>query len=135
MKAYFKNDIESYKKQIVIISEAQVIPDKYAVSIWRGEEFEGIKLIASKAADEMLNISDIESSYVIYPEGDDVHISARSNAYGNVQRQLERLGGGGHRAAAGAQLENISVDEAFNMLIEILNNPESEEDINESSIT
>jgi len=135
VKAYFKNDIESYKKQIDIISEAQIIDNRYAISVWDDEEFEGIKLIASKAADEMLNLSGVESSYVIYPEGDDAHISARSNSCGNVQCQLERLGGGGHRAAAGVQLENTTVEQAFEMLIEILNNPESEEKINESSIT
>ena len=135
VKAYFKNDIESYKKQIDIISEAEIISKKYAVSVWREEQFDGIKLIASKAADEMLNISGVDCSYVIYPENDSAHISARSNQNGNVQRQLERMGGGGHRNAAGAQLENISVDEAYKMLIEILNNPESEEKINESSST
>lgn len=134
VKLYFKNDIESYKRQIDIISGTEMINNKYAVSVC-GEEFEGIKLIASKAADEMLNISGVESSYVIYPESEDVHISARSNANGNVQRQLERLGGGGHRAAAGAQLENTTIEKAYEMLIEILNNPESEEIINESSIT
>ncbi len=135
VKSYFKNDIESYKRQIDIISEAQIVDNKYAISVWQDEEFEGIKLIASKAADEMLNLSGVESSYVIYPEGNDAHISARSNPAGNVQRQLERMGGGGHRAAAGAQLENTTVEEAYDMLIKILNNPESEEKINESSIT
>ncbi len=135
VKSYFKNDIESYKKQIDIISEAEIVDGKYAISVWREAQFDGIKLIASKAADEMLNLSGVECSYVIYPEDNDAHISARSNAHGNVQRQLERMGGGGHRNAAGAQLENTSVDDAYNMLLEILNNPESEEKINESSST
>ncbi len=135
VKAYFKNDIESYKKQIDIISQAQIIKGKYAVSVWTEEEFEGIKLIASKAADDMLNLSGVECSYVIYPEGDETHISARSNSRGNVQRQLERMGGGGHRSAAGAQLKDTTLEQAYEMLIETINNPESEEKINESSIT
>lgn len=127
VKYYFKNDIESYKKQIDIISDAQILNEKYAVSVWHGETFDGIKLIASKAADEMLNIKNIEKSYVIYPEGEDSHISARADAKGNVQLDMERLGGGGHRSAAGAQIKDTDVDTAFKMLEEILNNPESEE--------
>ncbi len=128
VKEFFKNDIESYKKQIDIIADAQVVNDRFAVSVWRGQPFDGIKLIASKAADEMLNLNNIERSYVIYPEGNDAHISARSDQHGNVQRDMERLGGGGHRGAAGAQLKDTSVDEAFEQLKEILNNPESEEE-------
>lgn len=127
VRNYFKNDIESYKKQIDIISDAQIVLDKYAVSVWNDEPFDGIKLIASKAADEMLNLEKIEKSYVIYPEGDDAHISARADAHGNVQLDMEKLGGGGHRSAAGAQLKDTTVADACAMLVEILNNPESEE--------
>lgn len=127
VKAYFKNDIESYKKQIDIISEAQVVSKRFAVSVWNREEFDGIKLIASKAADEMLNLEGIDCSFVIYPDGADTHMSARSNAGGNVQRIMERLGGGGHRNAAGAQLKDTDVTAAYEMLADILNNPESEE--------
>ncbi len=127
VKEFFKSDIESYKKQIDIIADAQVINEKYAVSVWKDAPFNGIKLIAAKAADEMLNLNNIESAYVIYPEGGDIHISARSDQHGNVQRDMERLGGGGHRGAAGAQLKNISINAAYDMLIDILNNPEREE--------
>ena len=127
VKNYFKNDIESYKKQIDIIGDTEIIGGCHAVSVWKKEEFEGIKLIASKAADEMLNLSNVNSSYVIYPEENDAHISARAISNVNVQRQMERLGGGGHRGAAGVQLKDTDVLSAYNMLIEILNNPESEE--------
>lgn len=127
VKEFFKNDIESYKKQIDMISDAEVINGRYAVSVWREESFDGIKLIASKAADEMLNLNDIECSYVIYPADDDIHISARSDSHGNVQRDMERFGGGGHRNAAGAQIEDADIDAVYDMLIEILNEQESEE--------
>ena len=127
VKTYFKNDIESYKKQIDIISQAEVVLDKYAISYWDFESFEGIKLIAAKAADEMLNLNGIEASFVIYPENNDAHMSARSGAGVNVQRIMERLGGGGHRNAAGAQLKDTDIETAYNMLVDILNNPESEE--------
>lgn len=124
VKEFFKNDIESYKKQIDMIAAAEVINKTHAVSVWNEETFDGIKLIASKAADELLNLSDIECSYVIYPKNQDVHISARSDAHGNVQRYMELLGGGGHRNAAGAQIKDSSIEEVYQRLIEII---ESEE--------
>ncbi len=127
VKEFFKNDIESYKKQIDMISDAEVISEHFAVSVWRGESFDGIKLIASKAADEMLNLNNIDCSYVIYPENGDIHISARSDTKFNVQRDMEKLGGGGHRNAAGAQIQDADIDAVYDMLIEILKDPEREE--------
>lgn len=41
-----------------------------------------------------------------------VYISARSIDEVNVQVMMERLGGGGHINMAGAQLENVEVEEA-----------------------
>ena len=127
VKDFFKSDLESYKRQIDMISSAEVIEGRYAVSVWREAPFAGIKLIAAKAADEMLNLNGIECSYVIYPEGGQTHISARSDQHGNVQRHMELLGGGGHRSAAGAQLDDTTPDEAYAKLVEILEQPESEE--------
>jgi c-di-AMP phosphodiesterase-like protein len=40
---------------------------------------------------------------------------------------MERFGGGGHRNAAGAQIEDADIDAVYDMLIEILNEQESEE--------
>lgn len=127
VREFFKSDIESYKKQIDMISDAEVIEEKYAVSVWREDTFDGIKLIASKAADEMLNLNNIDCSYVIYPEKDAIHISARSDTHSNVQRDMEKLGGGGHRNAAGAQITDADIDTVYKMLIDILKDPEREE--------
>ena len=45
------------------------------------------------------------TSFVLYPDGDQVIISARSIGVGNVQVILEPLGGGGNAATAGAQIK------------------------------
>ena len=37
------------------------------------------------------------------------------------------LGGGGHRNAAGAQIQDGNIDTVYEMLLEILNDPEREE--------
>ena len=75
------------------------------------------RALAAKAADDLLNISGITASFVLYPDGDQVYISARSIGDANVQIILEALGGGGNTATAGAQLRNCSVKEALDQLV------------------
>ena len=66
---------------------------------------------AAQAADELLNISGIDASFVISPDGERVNISGRSMGEVNVQIILEKLGGGGNAAAAGGQISGKSADE------------------------
>jgi len=75
------------------------------------------RALAAKAADDLLNISGITASFVLYPDGDQVYISARSIGDANVQIILEALGGGGNTATAGAQLRNCTVKEALDQLV------------------
>ena len=58
------------------------------------------------------------ASFVLYPDEDQVIISARSIGSANVQMILEPLGGGGNTATAGAQLQNIDVKDALDRLVE-----------------
>ncbi len=79
------------------------------------------RVIAAQAADEMLNITGIQASIVIYPtEAGGVIISARSIGEVNVQLLLELLGGGGNKSAAGVQLEDIPLHDAVNRLFEAI---------------
>ncbi len=75
------------------------------------------RVTAAQAADELLNISGIDTSFVLFPDGDRVVISARSMGNTNVQVILEMLGGGGNAATAGAQLPNKTLDEAARELL------------------
>ena len=71
------------------------------------------RVTASQAADEMLNIINVEASVVLYPTEDGgAGLSARSIGEVNVQLLLEKLGGGGNQSAAGAQMKNVSIGEA-----------------------
>ena len=64
-----------------------------------------------------MNISGIEASIVAYATNDGgVVVSARSIGDVNVQLILEKLGGGGNKGAAGAQVSNMSLREAVNMI-------------------
>jgi c-di-AMP phosphodiesterase-like protein len=67
--------------------------------------------LAAQAADELLNISVFNASFVMYPDGNRVIVSARSIGKTNVQKILEPLGGGGNAATAGAQVDNAKVSD------------------------
>ena len=69
------------------------------------------RVTAAQAADELLNIIGIDTSFVLYPDGDRIIVSARSIGDTNVQVILEKLGGGGNAAAAGGQIQGKTLDQ------------------------
>jgi c-di-AMP phosphodiesterase-like protein len=73
-------------------------------------------VIAAQAADELLNITGIQASFVIVKIDDEILISGRSFGEVNVQIILEDLGGGGHMTMAGVRLKDISAEESFEKL-------------------
>ena len=73
--------------------------------------------LAAQAADELLNISGIAASIVLYPDGSNVIMSARSMGQINVQMILEPLGGGGNAATAGCQMHAVTIKEALDALV------------------
>ena len=75
------------------------------------------RVLAAQAADELLNISGLSASFVLYPDEENVIISARSIGKANVQMILEPLGGGGNAATAGAQIKNSTVKEVLDRLV------------------
>ena len=80
-----------------------------------------IRIITSKAADEMLDIEGIRASFVLYYIGDNtVQVSARSLGEENVQIIMEILGGGGHSTMAAAQLKNIDLSTAKDEVIKAI---------------
>ena len=54
---------------------------------------------------------------MLYPDEEQVIISARSIGNANVQVILEPLGGGGNTATAGAQIDGSSVKEVLDRLV------------------
>jgi len=71
------------------------------------------RVTAAMAADELLNIAGVRASFVLFPFEDGASISARSIGDVNVQFILEKLGGGGNRSTAGAQIRGRDRGEAL----------------------
>ena len=116
VKKWFQSDLESYNKISEIVRKAEVIRDTIAISSYEVQEND-TSLICAKAADELLTIGNITASFVLGTMENQICISGRSIGDINVQVILEKLGGGGHITLAGAQLENMTIDEAKQELI------------------
>lgn len=117
VKKWFQSDLESYNKISEIVRKSEIIHDTIAISSYEVQE-KDTSLICAKAADELLTIGNITASFVLGTMGDKICISGRSIGDINVQMILEKLGGGGHITLAGAQLENKTIEEAKQELIE-----------------
>ena len=67
-----------------------------------------------------MNISGIRASFIVFPDGDRINISARSSGEVNVQVILEKLGGGGSRQQAGAQIPDKSLKDVVADLLKAI---------------
>ena len=103
VKKLFANSIETYHQKSVIINSAEIY-HKCAIASTR-EQFSNIRVAASQAADDMLGITNVAASFVMYESNSTVNISARSLGAVNVQVIMEALGGGGHHTMAACQLK------------------------------
>ena len=74
------------------------------------------RVIAAKAADNLLKVVGIEASFALIKLGNTIHISARSKGRLNVQLVLENMGGGGHFNSAGAQCIDKNLSEVVTEL-------------------
>lgn len=120
VKKWFQADLESYNVIADIVKNADMISDSIAISTYE-EVGKDSNTICAKAADELLTISNITASFVLGNTGENICISGRSIGDINVQVILEKLGGGGHITLAGAQLENMTIEEAKEELINRIN--------------
>ena len=66
------------------------------------------------------NIIGIKASVVLTPYNGKIYVSARSIDEINVQVMMEKLGGGGHRTIAGAQLPGATVEEAKEKIKDVI---------------
>lgn len=109
IKKLFNVNKDEYDRRADIVRTAEMVAPKIAVAKTY-QKLPNIRVVASQAADEMLNISDTHASIVVYPIDNNVGISARSLGDINVQLIMEYLGGGGHSTVAGAQVKDKNVD-------------------------
>ena len=114
VKKLLQNDFQNTIAKYQIIKSARLYRQEIAISALNSGTS---RTLAAQAADELLNISGITASFVLFPDGDQVIVSARSIGDANVQVILEPLGGGGNTATAGAQVQGSTVKEVLDRLV------------------
>ncbi len=118
VQEYFQNDLEGTIARYDIIQNAKLF--RQSIAIAQVDHTVG-RVTAAQAADELLNIAGIDTSFVLFPAEDKIMISARSAGEVNVQVILETLGGGGNAATAGAQVPGLSMNEVVQQLTVSIN--------------
>ena len=108
VKKLYQNNFRDTVSKYSIIQNADLYREHIAIAY---SETPVGRVTAAQAADELLNIIGIDTSFVLAGDGTQVNISGRSMGDTNVQVILEALGGGGNAAAAGGQVEGKSVEE------------------------
>jgi len=119
VKQLFQNDLETYLDKAEIVKNAEVYNDDIAISAC-DKEMVNAGVIVAQAADELLNIKGIKASFVLSQSDGKIVISGRSLGDVNVQMVLEKLGGGGSMTIAGAQVPNVTLEQAVNKLKEAI---------------
>ena len=119
VKKLFRTDVKDFKTKAEIIGNTQIIENKICISYTK-TKIENINVVIAQAADELLNVKKIEASFILGEKNGTIFISARSLGKINVHVLMEKLGGGGHIDIAGAQLEGVSIEEAYKKVYDII---------------
>lgn len=120
VRELFSSSIDSYQKKMRLVSSAEI----YRRCAVANADFTApeLQIVAPQAADELLGISGVDASFVLYELDNVINISARSMGKLNVQLIMEALGGGGHLTMAGAQIKDATAESVRQMLLEGIDN-------------
>jgi c-di-AMP phosphodiesterase-like protein len=110
VKKLLQSDFQDTMAKYQIIKSARLYRQELAIAPLNSSTS---RALAAQAADEILNIIGVTASFVLFSDGDSTFVSARSVGDANVQVILEKLGGGGNAATAGAQIQGQTVSEVL----------------------
>ncbi|MCT7863792.1 MAG: DHH family phosphoesterase [Lactobacillus iners] len=115
-----KESINNYLKRSYLVSTVDMVNSNMAILSGNDSEIYDAIIIA-QAADTALSLEGVSASFAIARRSNSmIGISARSTGKINVQVIMEKLGGGGHLSNAATQLDNISVSEAKERLLQAI---------------
>ena len=118
VRKFFSSSVDLYEKKAKIVVNAKMYKNCAISTTTLSNKY--ARTICPQAADELLKISDVEASFVIYELEGVVNVTARSLGKFNVQVIMEYLGGGGHQLQAACQVQNSTIVDVKNMLIEAI---------------
>ncbi len=120
VRKLFRDNMAEYQAKANAVRMAEVYRKEFAISTCPAEGLASPTIVGAQAANDLLEISGIKASVVLTEYNHMIYASARSIDEVNVQVMMEHLGGGGHRAVAGAQLEGVTMDQAKQMIKQVI---------------
>ena len=120
VRKLFREDMKDYQAKAEAVRAAEVYMDAFAISECPAGGLDSPTIVGAQAANELLEIRGIKASIVLTAYNGIIYFSARSIDEVNVQVMMEKLGGGGHRTIAGAQMKDVTVEEAKARLKEVI---------------
>jgi c-di-AMP phosphodiesterase-like protein len=125
VRAWLQSSMEDFRQRASITANAEFTKSGIAISRSDGKH-PGAQIIVAQSADELLDIKGIRASFVVGATRKEVVISARSLGDLNVQRIMEKFGGGGHLTMAAAQIRDATIDEVIKKLKKYIKEAEGE---------
>ena len=115
-----KENVETYLLRSHLLNSLILLDNN--IGIVQGEEDNPYPtVVAAQTADMMLSMENIDASFVVTKREDGrIGISGRSLGNKNVQRVMEKMGGGGHLSNAATQLSDTTIAEAVIQLKEVI---------------
>ena len=120
IRKMFRTEFSEYQAKAHAVTNAELFLGAFAFAESEASGVESPTVLAAKTANELLSVDQTKASFVFTEINGKVAISARSIDELNVQVVMEKFGGGGHMSAAGAQLEDCTVQEAMDKVKEVL---------------
>ncbi len=124
-----RTDIDSFKQLSEGVAKAEIYMDDFAISEVPTEGVDSPTVLAAKVANDLLDVENVRASFVLSKIDNVVFISARSIDDVNVQVIMEAFGGGGHGTVAGAQIEDITIEEGRERIKEVLRKMHDDGDV------
>ena len=115
-----KENVETYLLRSHLLNSLILLDNN--IGIVQGEEDTPYPtVVAAQTADMMLSMENIDASFVVTKREDGrIGISGRSLGNKNVQRVMEKMGGGGHLSNAATQLSDTTIEEAVIQLKKVI---------------
>lgn len=120
VRKLFREKLDDYRAKSEAIHNAEIYREHFALSFCDSEGLESPTVVGAQAANDLLDVIGVKASVVATTFREKVFLSARAIDEVNVQVMMEKLGGGGHRTIAGAQLANMTQEEAMNQVKQVI---------------
>ena len=120
VRKLFREKLDDYRAKSEAIHNAEIYREHFALSFCDSEGLESPTVVGAQAANDLLDVIGVKASIVATTFREKVFLSARAIDEVNVQVMMEKLGGGGHRTIAGAQLANMPQEEAMNQVKQVI---------------